>query len=759
MATKYETTACLADHRTELLMRLVAVLLLLPAGSRATELGPFIRNFELLSYPLQANSSARRTKRATADTSGTTHIRFSAQGRDFHLVLGPDVSAFSNDFVARTPSGPVDVDFHTRSPVTWRISTGDGRVFYVEPAWRYPALQSPQPGHSIVYAAEDVRLPPELQGTRGGCGLDRLQKHLVAEGAGLPAHQASHLWRSPQHRGRRIRRSPDIAEYPGVGTQEPRTRHRAPKGRIGARQASNRRLCHLQIVVDHHLYEFFAKDTDDKTARERITSLVNVHITSTNVIYSAVDFDGIVGMRFVVQDLRINDTGACNGPEARRNPFCRADLDATVMLKIFSYESRNEFCLSYAWTYRDLGEGTLGLAYLAYASKEIGGVCEKYRRVNTREGTRLMALNSGVVTFSLHGGPVAQAVSEVTVAHEFGHSFGSPHDQSRECAPGGVNGNFIMYPRATTGLRPNNRRFSSCSVGSISRLLHAILNRLYDKENCFLTHQQSFCGNNVHEEGEQCDCGFHERDCRDKCCYAPKNQAGAKGCTLKPNAMCSPSAGACCTGECGFTNALHVCAVANECNEQSRCTGAQAQCPEPPHKPDHVTECNNGTQVCIEGRCEGSICQKYQYEDCQRVSGSPADMCLVDCKAPGSDGPCLDTCKEPRLRPICGKKRERGAACNENRGYCDVFRRCRTVDEGGPLNRLEQLLVPNRLRAWIKTHTWLLAIMGVLVLISVLLFIRFCAVMTPTNNPRLPRAKTFKESVRHPLELLKITSN
>lgn len=248
-------------------MRLVAVLLLLPAGSRATELGPFIRNFELLSYPLQANSSARRTKRATADTSGTTHIRFSAQGRDFHLVLGPDVSAFSNDFVARTPSGPVDVDLsHAVSGYVYgdpgshafgsvlggafegRISTGDGRVFYVEPAWRYPALQSPQPGHSIVYAAEDVRLPPELQGTRGGCGLDRLQKHLVAEGAGLPAHQASHLWRSPQHQGRRIRRSPDIAEYPGVGTQEPRTRHRAPKGRIGARQASNRRLCHVSLL-------------------------------------------------------------------------------------------------------------------------------------------------------------------------------------------------------------------------------------------------------------------------------------------------------------------------------------------------------------------------------------------------------------------------------------------------------------------------------------------------------------------------------
>ncbi|XP_070394281.1 disintegrin and metalloproteinase domain-containing protein 10-like [Dermacentor albipictus] len=128
-------------------------------------------------------------------------------------------------------------------------------------------------------------------------------------------------------------------------------------------------------------------------------------------------------------------------------------------------------------------------------------------------------------------------------------------------------------------------------------------------------------------------------------------------------------------------------------------------------------------------------------------------MCLVDCKHGGTDGHCVDTCKEPALASLCGLRRQRGAACNQNRGYCDVFHRCRIVDEGGPLARLEQLLVPNKLREWFKRYTWLVALLGVLFLSGVLLFIRCCAVLTPTNNPGLPKAKTLRESVRRPMDI------
>ncbi|XP_077484522.1 disintegrin and metalloproteinase domain-containing protein 10-like [Amblyomma americanum] len=798
----------------------IVLVLFFSRGGDADELSPFIGNYELLSYPAQqpSNESARRAKRTSGQWHDAARVRFKALGRDFNLVLHPDLSAFSDDFVVTTSAGAVDVDLshmysgHVEADpgsrvfgslvngvFQGRISTGDGRSFYAEPAWMYPAVS--ESGHSVFYAAEDVRFPPQL-GKHGGCGFDRLQAHLHAQNVDLGAHTSSqHAHHTPQKEMlRRKRRSPDIADTPGTGTRKPHARR--GQGRRGRpRQDATQRLCHLQVVVDHTLYGFFAQGTDDHTARERITSLVGTHITSTNVIYTGTDFNGIVGMRFAIQDLKINDTHVCEGRDAVSNPFCRQDLDANLMLHMFAAENRNDFCLSYAWTNRDLGEGTLGLAYLAYPNEKLGGACEKMRSVNTRDGIRRMALNTGVVTFHLHGGPVALAVSEVTVAHEIGHSFGALHDETRACAPGGATGNYIMYARATTGLMPFNRRFSSCSIQSIGAVLHTILNSLYDKSMCFLSHQESFCGNNVREESEDCDCGYKERDCHDQCCFARKNSEGARGCTLRPNAQCSPSAGSCCTADCRYVSANHRCSPENDCNQASYCryplhvarslwtlrygtaerdwstpssnpgqhkcldgnlfTGVAAQCPEPPHKPN-LTECNHGTQVCQSGRCEGSVCQKYGYDDCQRVNTgsrtSPLEMCLVDCKRAGVDGPCLDTCKESALAPLCNRRRERGAACDQFRGYCDVFRRCRTVDEGGPLARLEQLFVPNRLRDWIRRYTWLVALLCVAFLGGVLLFIRCCAVLTPTNNPRLPKAKTFKESVQNPMELLRAAS-
>ena len=123
-----------------------------------------------------------------------------------------------------------------------------------------------------------------------------------------------------------------------------------------------------------------------------------------------------------------------------------------------------------------------------------------------------------------------------------------------------MNGNYIMFASATSGDRPNNSKFSTCSVRNISNVLDAIEDN--KKRNCFLVSEGAFCGNKIVEAGEECDCGFNKEECTDKCCYPRivsetdlNYNASAKGCTRRRNTQCSPSQGPCCDGEtCRFVS-------------------------------------------------------------------------------------------------------------------------------------------------------------------------------------------------------------
>ena len=125
------------------------------------------------------------------------------------------------------------------------------------------------------------------------------------------------------------------------------------------------------------------------------------------------------------------------------------------------------------------------------------------------------------------------------------------------------------------------------------------------KRNCFQESSGAFCGNKIVEEGEECDCGYDDQECQENCCY-PRNsdelsddESKVKRCTFRPNAECSPSQGPCCDQQCRFTSIVDdvQCSYEGDCTLASKCDGRAAQCPEPGHKPDNVTECNQGTQV------------------------------------------------------------------------------------------------------------------------------------------------------------------
>ena len=124
-----------------------------------------------------------------------------------------------------------------------------------------------------------------------------------------------------------------------------------------------------------------------------------------------------------------------------------------------------------------------------------------------------------------------------------------------------------MYPHMTDTAHPNNDRFSQCSIMDIRTVLQERVQHCFtgitglhclslfptfvSPRQSYIFHNQpllsfiipdgnSYCGNKVVENGEQCDCGEPGDECDhyDPCCTAKNNDLVIEGCVLKPSAQC-----------------------------------------------------------------------------------------------------------------------------------------------------------------------------------------------------------------------------
>ena len=129
-----------------------------------------------------------------------------------------------------------------------------------------------------------------------------------------------------------------------------------------------------------------------------------------------------------------------------------------------------------------------------------------------------------------------------------------------------------------------------------------------------------------------------------QCCHPRTSSAHSQlhslSCKLRSGRQCSPSAGPCCDHQCNFVPATskQLCKAKQDCTSVSYCDGSAAQCPQAENMPDNVTECNEGTQVCQQGDCKGSICLKFGLEQCFLSSlsserrYSTRDLCDLACQ-------------------------------------------------------------------------------------------------------------------------------
>ncbi|XP_048519013.1 zinc metalloproteinase-disintegrin-like atrolysin-A, partial [Dendroctonus ponderosae] len=221
-----------------------------------------------------------------------------------------------------------------------------------------------------------------------------------------------------------------------------------------------------------------------------------------------------------------------------------------------------------------------------------------------------------------------------TMAHMIGHNIGMGHDDGREqCFCKDWHG--CIMAKSIVGLENvQPYKFSDCSMADyVDRLRTGSGQCLMNRPNELPVRRT--CGNNVVDEGEECDCGSIETcETYDPCC-------DPLTCKLKSESRCA--SGPCCDN-CRLKEKGIICREAsNECDLPEQCSGESGECPPDIHKKNGSPcgsdkdkgKCFHGYCPTLTAQCEqlwgyGSIGAAQQCFDIFNSKGSIHGHCGKD---------------------------------------------------------------------------------------------------------------------------------
>uniref|UniRef100_A0A3Q3X786 Uncharacterized protein n=1 Tax=Mola mola TaxID=94237 RepID=A0A3Q3X786_MOLML len=544
-------------------------------GNSKYDISPYLKHYEGLSYDRDdIHKRHLRARRATHAQEYTLRLDFTAFHRTFRLHLRHNSAAFCQNFTVITENGSTSADL----------------------SYIYSGTIEGERGSTCHGSVLQGQFEGTIQTGNGTYHVESLHRYT--------SHKTDH--HSIIYREDDDNLVTNIAGYDVIQTISPLQSvllcllmqchpQEGPASRLKRTVDESKTSCLLHLHADHRYYKKF------KSVEAVVAQISDAAICP-----------------FVVLQVMTE--------EDKNDPLSPLYIGPEKLLTLYSENNWGNFCLSYLLTNRDYS-GVLGLAWEGRAGNS-GGVCSE---LTTLSNGQTATLNTGLVTIQNYGQLLPSRHIQLTLAHELGHSLGSPHDEGSNCGnlgSTGGKGRYLMFPHATDEVRENNDKFSPCSIRHISKLLQL------KKDECFVVSDQPICGNHIVEEGEECDVGHNDADL---CCFSAKQPVGVQ-CRLKTGKVCSPSQGLCCSQECEFKPSGETCDEATDCQRASVCSGLSPLCPEPSAK-ENLTVCSEGARVCLNGVCAESVCVKHQLQQCDCPGESMKEKCHVCCQQPGNHRP------------------------------------------------------------------------------------------------------------------------